>query len=87
MFVSKLSQLIKSNTANLKIDDGTVAKIEELFINRKNANDYDIVKESHRQENINDEKVAPSLSEYKSPEYLPGRDTFKDEPISFDEYQ
>lgn len=46
MFVSKIRQLAES-TSTLKIDSGTLSKIEELFVNRHVKSEEELLASGH----------------------------------------
>lgn len=84
-FVAKLQEHLKNQVGSLKIDDVTVAKIEELFLTRKMVTNQELAARQYSDELRIEERVAPSIDEYQDPEYIP-RDSFKERPISFEDY-
>lgn len=56
-------------------------------MNRRVTTDKDFFAAGMREEMLTDEKIKPSLSDYKGTDYIPGKDTFKDEPVPFEDYE
>jgi hypothetical protein len=83
--MDKLRQAVNSNTTTLKIDEPTLYKLEQLFVEGKTLSNVEVFKEAHKQENLIDEKIVASYTEYKDENYIP-RDTFKDLPLDPTEY-